>query len=1047
MWLVHIDSWAYPDPQKVIDLIPQDIRPYVVMNISLSINHDSATGEWRTLAYGYETAKSWLRTCAENRMWAMIQPSSGGYSHFSDTDLTIYREFYTNYPNFLGFNYCEQFWGFDDPNDGRSPAWTTRIAHFVDLIDLADEFGGYLVVSWCGAYYGAGINPIAMMKRNPAFASVLRSKSDHFILCEKFTSRYGFYDIESTCLGAYLSNYSGQYGIRFDQTGWTGADGESNGSVDDTFPVSAGAAPVIEHLMLTGQTVIDGPELTWLQAIHEINTGTTSDGFTTRRWATYPQFDNISLDIFRKVLDGTIRILSRSEVIDRTKLVIINDLSSGSDVDRYSAPAALFDELYRMDTFADPNHLLWNRTWFKKTGRYPAIPTVYALNGTDADSFQVKVDKSTYSSRWPAAAAKVDEFNRLFPQEYTGTIYASRSENAWVTYNPNKTATTAAGNIPFKYNTCTSLDLTYSQFTTGIVTEYSDQIIFYLTNYDNANAALKTDVITINGCSSQPTYSFTDRGSHVASSVTSSYSGGTFTLTVTHNGPLDITVNCSGAAIDRLTSYRTATLVAPNSPPVYTGPRQYEAENFDYKNTGSVARQGIGTGVSDYTAMGYLQFGTNPMASIRKTVTARRRGVYDLAIRYSAFGKEIITIDLLVNGTKVSPTTFTPTSSYSAWAINNQRIILKAGSNTIELRANAAGASTIYFDNIVLTAISTIPPITVSGPPAGNQDPVVNAGADRSLRLPASARIDKLVGFAAVNALDQNGTTGGAGGPTVIAATADEFLAFIAQPGPLVIKVSGMITLPGSMHSVTSDKTIVGIGATSGLTGGGLNIGLPLDDNVTSPPADAVHNVIIRNLSFTNCPDDCLNVQMFSHHVWIDHNDLESDEALDIKRGSDYLTVSWNHFHDGNRNLLPVRDDSNRLQDLGRLRVTYHHNFFDASIRLTPQERFGELAHVFNNYYLRVTGYNVVSQVNAGILSENNYFDDVEVVRRLEVAGDPGRIVERNNINVNADDPIATNGTAVEPSSYYSYDADLQEPEEIPDLVSSFAGVGKLPEL
>ena len=80
-----------------------------------------------------------------------------------------------------------------------------------------------------------------------------------------------------------------------------------------------------------------------------------------------------------------------------------------------------------------------------------------------------------------------------------------------------------------------------------------------------------------------------------------------------------------------------------------------------------------------------------------------------------------------------------------------------------------------------------------------------------------------------VNAWGQNGTTGGAGGPTVEVDTAAEFLAAIAQPGPLNICVNGMITLPGPMHDVTSNKTIVGVGANSGFTGGGLNIGLPIE--------------------------------------------------------------------------------------------------------------------------------------------------------------------------------------------------------------------------
>lgn len=313
----------------------------------------------------------------------------------------------------------------------------------------------------------------------------------------------------------------------------------------------------------------------------------------------------------------------------------------------------------------------------------------------------------------------------------------------------------------------------------------------------------------------------------------------------------------------------------------------------------------------------------------------------------------------------------------------------------------------------------------------------------------SGVQIDKLVGFAAVNALGQNGTTGGAGGPTVSADTAGEFLAFVAQPGPLVIEVAGMIALPGPMHDVTSDKTIVGIGAVSGLTGGGLNIGLTIDDDVTSPPADAVHNVIIRNLSITNCPDDCINVQMFSHHIWIDHNDISNqvDGGLDIKRGSDFITVSWNVFHDSDKNMLLGHDDSNGPQDVGRLRVTYHHNFFDGSIQRNPRVRFGEPVHVFNNYYLHISGYGVASQMNAGVLVENNYFDDVEKPTRNDVGGTAGRIVARNNINVNTEDPIVTNGTVVEPSTYYSYAADMQEPTEIPSIVPAFAGVGKLPDL
>ena len=60
------------------------------------------------------------------------------------------------------------------------------------------------------------------------------------------------------------------------------------------------------------------------------------------------------------------------------------------------------------------------------------------------------------------------------------------------------------------------------------------------------------------------------------------------------------------------------------------------------------------------------------------------------------------------------------------------------------------------------------------------------------------------------------------------------------------------------MHNVASDKTIIGVGGTAVLSGGGLNIGLPVDDAVTSPPANAVHNIIIRNIHFTGTTDDLI---------------------------------------------------------------------------------------------------------------------------------------------------------------------------------------------
>jgi hypothetical protein len=695
MWLIHIDTWNYADPQKIIDLVPKDIRPYVVMNIALSISHDEETSRFRIAEYGYEIAKSWLRTCAENRMWAMVQPSSGGYSQFSDFDMSVYEEFYRDYPNMIGFNYCEQFWGYDSPTDPLSAKWFDRIAHFANLLELSDQYGGYLVVSWCGNQWSPNINPIGMLKRNQDFAEACPEYTDNYILCEKYTQQSYISDMESLCLGAWLSGYSGQYGIRYDDTGWT--DGDGNHA---NFTMATYGTPFLEHVMLTGQTVIDAPELIWTQCFQEISEGPAGDGYAMRQWETFPQFDNVSVDLFRKILDGTVRIPSRQEVIDCTKVVIINNVNSGSNDQIYSSPETLFEGLYRMD--GDGN-LRYNKTFFKKTGRYPTVPTVYQLDDALANSFQVQVNKTDYSTRWPAIADKVTEFNNLFPEEYTGDLYAGRHENGWVTYNPYKTGQTASGSIPFKYNTSDSMELTYSRYTAGVIKEYSDHLKIYLSNYDNKiDVGLKTDTIKIYGSSSEPTYSYTDRADHQSSTVTKSWAGGVFTLNVSHNGPLDITVNCSGTATDRLTEYQTANIIVPNSPPVYTGPRQYEAETFDYKNIAGIIKNGYDRNIRNYTGQGYLQFGSNSAASVRDYVTVLNDGTYLLETRYTVTGGDVSTIDLYVNGSKAATPSFTQTSLLSNWAVDSQNVDLNKGVNTIEYRANAAAAQTIYFDNIIV---------------------------------------------------------------------------------------------------------------------------------------------------------------------------------------------------------------------------------------------------------------------------------------------------------------------------------------------------------
>lgn len=279
------------------------------------------------------------------------------------------------------------------------------------------------------------------------------------------------------------------------------------------------------------------------------------------------------------------------------------------------------------------------------------------------------------------------------------------------------------------------------------------------------------------------------------------------------------------------------------------------------------------------------------------------------------------------------------------------------------------------------------------------------------------------VGWASTN----GGTTGGGSAPPVTVANVTQLDAALRLTTPAVIRVTGMISLTG-MHKVTANKTVIGVGSNSGLNGGGLNV-------------SKVNNVIIRNLRFINADDDAINVET-STHVWIDHNDLSTahDGLVDIKRGSDFVTVSWNHTHNHDKTMLLGHDDGNASQDAGHLRVTYVHNWFDGSNQRHPRVRFGNPVHVLNNYYANIGSYGVASTMNAGVLVEGNSFENVDDPYHLGEASSPaGTLVARNNLLVGSGSGQAGGSVASIP---YSYTVD--SPSSVKSIVTSGAGVGRI---
>ena len=100
--------------------------------------------------------------------------------------------------------------------------------------------------------------------------------------------------------------------------------------------------------MLTGMTVIDGPGVIWTQCFRGLSDGSRpmvtvrGDGVSIRNSRTLAW---ISSGRYWTEQSHS----GRQEVIDRTKVVIINNVNSGSN-DAGTVPETLFEGLYRMAT-------------------------------------------------------------------------------------------------------------------------------------------------------------------------------------------------------------------------------------------------------------------------------------------------------------------------------------------------------------------------------------------------------------------------------------------------------------------------------------------------------------------------------------------------------------------------------------------------------------------------------------------------------------------------------------------------------------------------
>ena len=290
-------------------------------------------------------------------------------------------------------------------------------------------------------------------------------------------------------------------------------------------------------------------------------------------------------------------------------------------------------------------------------------------------------------------------------------------------------------------------------------------------------------------------------------------------------------------------------------------------------------------------------------------------------------------------------------------------------------------------------------------------------GTSGSCTTPPAA--SALVGWAGVSGGGITTTTGGGNATPQTVTSVSALNSAAGGSNAAVIYVSGV--LPNGSIKIGSNKTIVGI------------CGAEIHGHVDVVGSS---NVIIRNIKIVgyavgNCAldpsydssvgcssgNDAITVEKGTH-IWFDHDDISdgTDGNLDITQGADYVTVSWTKFHytartdnngsdstgaSGHRYSNLVGGSDNSSVDVGKLNVTWHHNWWsDKVVERQPRVRYGK-NHLFDNLYTSSgDNYCIRAGMDAQLLVENNAFVGVASPQEFNSTADQGTsyITAKNNL-------------------------------------------------
>ena len=475
-----------------LDILPEDVRKYsafVLWGVTYRETNESFYQAYQPLLA--ECDRLGVKAFIISEFWNTANNDDvvGG----NQTVPMLYEKdidrYYQNHPSFMGMVHFEL---------SAMVLQKNEIDRLKESMKSAVKNKG--IVLWFEG--GSAQVPAAItdsLNRDEEFFNLCRSNPKNIIFIDKENGHGMRFSNTSSAMGAWIADCSDNWGVAFENWSWweegMGKRWDMGGSSRKTlaengvgyYPYNTISATALQKIA-AGASVFTSHEAIRMFTNYFGNQEKTSPGF-----------DEMLYPIYQKILTEK-TVPTKSEVKSRIKVAY--QVTNATNIDANGKKTLVIDNALRrteapilIDLYGPGSEHVtkWEpmgitKKWLPTTGRYYVMP--YLTKRVDAAKVlpgASVINAANYDTICKTKESKLDFFNKLYPQTYTGTSYMFQDnvKNRWYFFNPNEnTQINTTSTCKLMNNNKVSLMINIANFTTGELLEKADGLRIDMNNLE-----------------------------------------------------------------------------------------------------------------------------------------------------------------------------------------------------------------------------------------------------------------------------------------------------------------------------------------------------------------------------------------------------------------------------------------------------------------------------------------------------------------------------------------------------------------------------------